>query len=334
MMQLLAIVSLSAIVFAIGLSFLVAAFYTARRTAFYNQTYPADGHIFTSDAGSLHYWFGAQVSADPGDDERTPLVFVHGASSNGRDAQTAFDGEFGARRMIYLDRPGHGHSARISRHLADPARQADCIAALLDHLKIDRVVLVGHSWGASVVAAFGVKHSKRLAGAAFLAPATHPWPGGVLWYYTLASWPLIGAFFAHTLALPVGERRVDCAIENVFAPDPVPLGYRARVGAELVLRPRTFLANAQDVAQLKNHVTHLSKAYHFITCPAVIITGTDDQVVWPHLHAYGLKRDLPNAKLVEIAGGGHMPHHSQTETVIATLKDLLTDIDKIADQTP
>ena len=44
-----------------------------------------------------------------------------------------------------------------------------------------------------------------LAGLVLLAPATHPWPGGVTWYYDLAARPVVGPLFSWTVALPVGE---------------------------------------------------------------------------------------------------------------------------------
>ena len=55
---------------------------------------------------------------------------------------------------------------------------------------IKRAVIVGHSFGGAIAAAFGVRHPDKTEGLLFLAPATHPWPGGIDWYYHLAAMPM------------------------------------------------------------------------------------------------------------------------------------------------
>lgn len=263
----------------------------------------------------------------PGSDPAAPtLVFVHGASGNLRDLALAFDGAFPAHRCVFLDRPGHGWSERRGRADSSPAVQAGLVAALLDRLGIDRAVVIGHSWGAAVTAAFGVLHPERTLALAFLAPATHPWPGGVDPLYRLAVAPLIGRLFVATTVAPIGRMILDRTIAAVFAPDPVPEDYRRRIGAELVLRPATFRANAEDVADLKDHVILLSPRYREIAVPCLVVTGTQDPIVWPSIHAEGLVRDIAGARLVRLDGVGHMPHHAARDRVIAEIAALVGEV--------
>lgn len=274
------------------------------------------GRFVRVDGVDLHI---LDEGAAGGPGELPPVVFLHGASGNLNEPRTAMAGRLTGRRCLYLDRPGHGHSTRPDRRYASPARQADLVAGLLAHLGIERAVVVGHSWGGAVAAALAVAHPDRIAGLVLVAPATHPWPGGVSWTYRLAAQPVIGPLFAWTLVYPVGIATLETAMAGVFHPEPVPDRYRQSAHIDLVLRPKAFVANAEDVADLKANVTALAPRYPEITAPTVIVTGDRDAVVWPSIHSEGLKRDIAGAELVMLPGAGHMPHHTHPDAVVAAI---------------
>jgi pimeloyl-ACP methyl ester carboxylesterase len=91
------------------------------------------------------------------------LVFGHGLLMN-RRMYARFAPEIASRgnRVITIDFLGHGRSDRP----VDPRRYSmsafgDQIAALLDHLEIDRAVVGGTSLGANSAIEFGVRHPDR-----------------------------------------------------------------------------------------------------------------------------------------------------------------------------
>ncbi len=91
----------------------------------------------------------------------------------------------------------------------------------------------------------------------FLAPATHPWPGGATsWYYDLTTIPVIGRLFSETLTYPAGTLQMADATTCVFAPNKVPDNYLGMAAIPLVLRPSAFRANATDVAGLYSRPSH------------------------------------------------------------------------------
>ena len=53
--------------------------------------------------------------------------------------------------------------------------------AVLDRLGVDRVILVGHSWGGLLALTFALDYSHRVAGLVVIAPPTHPWLGQTTW---------------------------------------------------------------------------------------------------------------------------------------------------------
>lgn len=251
------------------------------------------------------------------------IVFIHGASGNLRDQEAAFRKALeGRAEMLFVDRPGHGYSERGGPENDFPDGQAAAIARLMEKRGIDKAIISGHSFGGAIAASFAVHHKERTAGLLFLAPATHPWPGGIDWYYSLAQRPVLGRLFSHLLALPLGLKRIDGGTRFVFWPNAVPRDYVRRTGPALVLRPATFRANAMDVANLHAYVTRMQPRYREIDAPTVIITGDRDGIVLEQIHSRGLARDISNAELIRIRNLGHKPDHMATDVAIVAIEKL------------
>lgn len=281
--------------------------------------FPAIGKFADVGGYNMHY-----VDVPAGENADLPaLVFIHGASGNLRDQKLAFEAPLKGRgRMIFIDRPGHGYSDRGGDDSNLPSNQAKAIAALLDNLKITKAVIVGHSFGGAITAAFAVHFPEKVKGLVFLAPATHPWPGGVSWYYDIASMPVVGYLFTELLALPAGLWQMKNGINGVFSPNQPPEQYFKIGGSELVLRPETFRHNARDVASLNDNVAKLSPRYTEISAPTVIITGDSDDIVLAHIHSKGLERDISGAQLIEFKGIGHKPDYAVNKAAIEAIEQV------------
>ncbi|TIV49039.1 MAG: alpha/beta hydrolase, partial [Mesorhizobium sp.] len=201
------------------------------------------------------------------------------------------------------------------------AAQADTIAALMDHLGIAKAIVVAHSFGGAITTAFARQHPEKTLGLVFLAPATHPWPGGATaWYYKLTAMPVIGWLFSETLAYPAGMLRIGDATACVFSPNEVPESYVDNASIPLVLKPSAFRANARDVAQLYDYVRAASPAYREIKAPTVVISGDRDKVVYATIHSVGLERDIPGAELVWVRNLGHKPDWIAPDLVVGAIE--------------
>jgi pimeloyl-ACP methyl ester carboxylesterase len=262
---------------------------------------------------------GAPSPAEPG--ALWPVVLIHGASGNLGDLRMSLGDRLAqTRRVVLVDRPGHGWSDRPGGKAdASPARQAALIAQALDGIGLDRFVLVGHSLGGTVAAAFARAYPERVAGLVLLSAVTHPWDGGIDWHYNVGAMPIVGAAFARAAALPIGEMLLEMGAREVFLPQAMPADYLDRAGIRLLLRPAEATANAQDVAALKAFVTTQVPHYRDIAMPTVVLTGDADTTVSPTLHSRAIAAILPDARLVILPGIGHMPQHVATDEVIAAI---------------
>lgn len=259
----------------------------------------------------------------PAETDLPPVVFIHGASGNLRDQMAAFRERLEGRAdLIFVDRPGHGWSERGSRANRFPDGQARAIATLLDRKNIDRAVISGHSFGGAIAASMALEAPHKVSGLLLLSAATHPWPGGVDWHYTLSAMPMIGRVFTELLTMPAGLMRISRVARCVFRPNDYPTDYLRRSATALVLRPQAFRHNGFDVTNLHDHVTRTAPRYRTIQTPTVIITGDHDEIVSPDIHSAAMAGEVAGAQLLRIRGIGHKPDFAATDLCIASIEHL------------
>ena len=103
----------------------------------------------------------------PAGGDRWAAVLLHGQPGSRQDWAKVAALLAGELRVLVPDRPGYG--ATGGRPLGF-AGNAEAVLGLLDRLGIERVVAVGHSWGAGVALALAARHPQRVAGLVLAAP--------------------------------------------------------------------------------------------------------------------------------------------------------------------
>ncbi len=97
-----------------------------------------------------------------GDPAAPPVLLLHGGSAHSRWWDLLADTLADAYRVIALDLRGHGNS----EHAHPPAYRiddyVDDVAACIDALGLARTILVGHSMGGLVAAAYAARAPQRL----------------------------------------------------------------------------------------------------------------------------------------------------------------------------
>ena len=267
------------------------------------------------------------LPASPGAADAPAVVFLHGAVATLGDPLQAFRRPLeGRARLVFLDRPGHGYSDRGGPEDADPIVQADAIAATLAAIGVQRAVFVGHSFGGAVAAAFAVAYPELTAGLVLLAPATHPWPGGVSWSYDLVGAPVVGGIVSRTITTPLGLALLPSGFAGVFAPEVPADGLIEATAAKLALRPLAFRASAEDIRGLKARLAAFVPRYAEITAPTVVLAGDRDRVVSTDIHARALVAAVAGARLVVLPGAGHALQHTRTDVIVAEIERMLADV--------
>jgi non-heme chloroperoxidase len=123
--------------------------------------------ITTRDGTDIFY-------KDWGNKSTQPLVFSHGwpLSSDDWEGQMLFFAQQGFR-VIAHDRRGHGRSSQGSAG-HDMDHYADDLAALTEHLDLQKAVHIGHSTGGGEIARYIGRHGNKRVAKAVLISAVPP----------------------------------------------------------------------------------------------------------------------------------------------------------------
>ena len=305
-------------IFVAGAAALAAALAcgTYARSRRWERRFPRVGRRVEVEGGALH------VVETGG--EGPAVLLVHGASGNFADPHVALAARLAARgfRVLAFDRPGHGYSERCGAGAAQPSRQAALIRQAAQVLGAQEAIVVVHSLAGVLGLAMAREAPDFVRGLVLLSPVSHPWPGGVSWYYHVAAAPVMGPLFRWLLVPYLGPAMMAQGLNSVFAPNAIPPHYAERTRLALLFRPAQFLANAQDFLVL--HAATVAQAPHYgeIAAPTAIVMGEQDGLVSPDIHARALAREIPGARLALLPGIGHSPHYVAPADVLAAVEDV------------
>lgn len=87
------------------------------------------------------------------------LFFLHSLGGHSAFWEAQITALSAARRCVAPDLPGHGNSDVPIRGGCSPAQIAQDIDELRAHLGIERIILVGHGWGAQIAMAYAAAYS-------------------------------------------------------------------------------------------------------------------------------------------------------------------------------
>ena len=303
----------------LGAALVILALATQAGILVFQYRFPAQGNAIEVTGAVLNV-----LDLGPRDAAGPPIVLIHGASSNLEAMRRPLGNRLAVRhRVILIDRPGHGWSSASSEEAATPAAQGRMIEEALNRLGLGPVILVVHSWAGALGARMAIDYPARLAGLVMLAPVAYPWSGGVGWYNQLVTKPLIGPLLAYTITLPLGYFLAERSARNVFLPQAVPDDFVANTATPLLLRPREFLANARDLAGLKQAVIEQAPRYPEIAAPTVVISGDVDKTVSTNIHSRPFAATVANARLIVLPGVGHMVQNAAPDLVMREIEALI-----------
>lgn len=265
------------------------------------------------------------LTQGPRDSAKPPVVLIHGASVNLRDMKIALGDELAADRfVVMIDRPGRGYSERPGEGFRLET-QAALIKGAVDALGVERPIIVGQSFGGAVALRYALEYQDTMSGLVLLAPVSHEWPGGVVWYNRAAATPVLGVFFRRLVIPAYGALVAKQAVEASFEPDTPPNDYYERAGVSLLFRARDFKANATDIVHLKDEIRAQQTRYDAIELPVAIATGTSDSTVSPDIHSKTLAKEINGAGLTLLPDTGHALHHAETEAIVEIINAIVSD---------
>jgi pimeloyl-ACP methyl ester carboxylesterase len=228
-----------------------------------------------------------------------PVVLLHGQPGSARD-WTLVQAAIGDRaETIAIDRPGwDGHSAP-----GGLGHSAAAAIAALDGAGVQRAVVVGLSFGGAVAAWLAVEHPERVAGLVLVSPAANT--ASLQPVDRVLALPVVGYLASTGLLAGAGvalsSGPVRRRLEGTFT---LPEEYLRSAGRRL-RSPSAWKAFIVEQRALLRELPELEPRLGRISAPTTVVVGTSDMIV-PRRAVLELSRQIPQAELVEIAGGHHV----------------------------
>lgn len=195
------------------------------------------------------------------------VCFVHGAPGSSQDFYSYLqDSLLLSQANLYsVDRPGYGYS-NFGHAEVSIQKQAEIVAAIIDKLPEQKVIIVGHSFGGPIAALASI-YTSKIVSAIMLAPAIDPDHEKILKIAYLGKWKATRWFVPKSLRVAADEKFTHVAelskVQNLWPQVPVPVTHYH--GTKDVLVPYEniqFSAQVFDPSSLK--MVTLADENHFL----------------------------------------------------------------------
>lgn len=229
---------------------------------------------------------GAIAVAEEGPREAAAVLCVHGIPGSARDFRYLAPPLATRMRVVRAEMPGFGGSPLGS--VASVAGWGRVLLAVAEAMGLDRVVLLGHSFGGGAVVQAARSGGRRVAGLVGLAPLGARRHAAFAMPPLAYRWIALGMRVApmRPLLLPIMRR----GYEKVGVQPPPAGEWRTAARHLDLLGSVSFADQARAAAE--------------ISAPALLFQAADDRVVQPVI-ARDLAARLRDARLVEFPDGGH-----------------------------
>ena len=290
---------------------------------------PVDGKIETEDGVRLFYKIVGKG--------RETLVAVHGGPGNSLSSIEPDFEPFAERyRVIYYDQRGNGRSDLI----ADPSKLslehhvAD-LDAVRAHFGLEKMKLIGNSWGGLLVAAYAAAHPGRIERMVMHDPA----PPSRAWIVQASE--ELGDRAQRRLD-PTRRRRLEQLFDGEYRESLADPRAACREWALLLLPLMTagsptspikgdVCGGTDQALRLQQTVNgqvwrtmgdfDLRPRMAVVKAPVLIVHGTEDYI--PVEAARAWASSIPNARLLLIEGAGHTPQGEKPEIFFPAILEFL-----------
>ncbi|MEP7193161.1 MAG: alpha/beta fold hydrolase [Actinomycetota bacterium] len=277
----------------------------------------AGKHVHTAMLNGHELWY-----RDSGDGPA--VLFIHGLTSSHRNWTHLVEKVEADHRVLAPDLFGHGASEKVMGDYSLGAHAAT-LRDLLDRLDIDRVTLVGHSFGGGIAMQFCYLFPERVerlvlvssgglgrSVSPLLRAATVPGAGWVL--------PVIASGWVRGRVEAVGRVLTSRGWRASSDTTEIWRGFTSLADAD---SRRAFLATTRSVidpgGQTVSAHDHLPLAAEI---PTLVVWGTRDRMI-PAWHATTAQQIIADSRVVLFEGAGHFPHLDQPERFAQLLSDFI-----------
>ena len=238
----------------------------------------------------------------------TPLILIHGFGGDLDNWLFNIDALAEACPVYALDLPGHGKSAKAADRAADLELMVQSVLDFMDHLKIERAHLAGHSMGGLIAGQLAVEHPSRVASVTLICAA--------------GLGEEINAGYIDGFVAAAGRKDLKPVLTHLFK-DP---SLVSRSMVEELLKFKRLDGVQEFLAELSAGLfregrqgVKLAEAISACGVPTQVIWGEADAIIPSH-HAGAVE----GAVVHVIADAGHMVQMEQAAGVNRLIRDFIS----------
>lgn len=254
-----------------------------------------------------------------------PFIVLHGGLGFDHTyMKHSLDALADVMRLVYIDFRGNGRSGRPALETITVPQLADDVEALRVELGLDRVGLIGHSYGGFVALQYAVRYTDRLSHLICYDTS----PGGFeptpeeLAERADESWITDEVrAAAQVLSEPMPD---DPEVMRAWLPKIAPAYMRSSdilpmlaACAGMIIEPATMAQSMQALAGWS-----VLDGLGGVTAPTLVMCGRYDLVTPPEC-AKRIATAVPGAELVWFENSGHFPEIEEADKFNATVRDFV-----------
>lgn len=275
------------------------------------------GQLFDGPGGKLYYEVLGSGSG-------APLIAVNGGPGFDHTyfhTSTAWDTLDKSRRIIFYDQRGNGRSAALkSGQSCTLADQIDDLDALRAHLGLEKMDLLGSSWGGFLSMAYAARHPERVVHLILVDSAAPKWADTIF---------LFDKVFPDTTELQAATAFArefgDKSAEDENIREYLSMIFYSPEKRDAFLKQIGPGAYNKEVNQKLNSDLarfDLNPEIRKFRFPVLVITGRYDMNVAP-LVAYRIHQEIPGSRFVVFERSSHLPFTEEPEAFARAVEDFL-----------
>jgi pimeloyl-ACP methyl ester carboxylesterase len=249
------------------------------------------------------------------------FILLHGFASSTFTWREVMQPLSEVGQVAAYDRPAFGLTERPMEWEGEnpysSEYQPKLLISLMDHLKIERAILVGNSAGGAVAVQTALLYPERVEALVLVSPAIDQGgsPGWARFIFHLPQMNRIGPLLARSLQARGAEFAASAWHDPSKVTDEVWAGYSLPLQAHDWDRALWEFTRSSRSLGLQERLGELD-------LPVLVISGDDDKIV-PFEYSERAAGEIRGAELVEIADCGHVPHEECPEAFLDAVRKFL-----------
>ena len=252
--------------------------------------------------------------------EGDTIIFLHGFGGSSYSWRYIYKSFAKNYKTILIDLKGFGLSDKPNDDKYSVSDQADIINSFIRAKKLNKIILVGHSFGGAVVLMTYFKSKMKDEINKLILIDSGGYNQDIPWYISTLKIPLL-----NNLALSIMPSRfwVNVVLKMCFYDDSKITEEMIETYASYLRSPGAHLALIKTTGQLiPDNIDEITNNFNKINIPVLLVWGKEDKII-PLDIGYKMNKNIPNSKLIIITECGHNSPEEKPLLVIDEISTFL-----------